>query len=87
MSRAVKDKVLQLPDGRVVPLAAMFGASTSVMEALRELLAGAERPSSDDQLAEELARRGHQVARRTVTKYRNALGVPAAKRASLFGGG
>jgi RNA polymerase sigma-54 factor len=82
VSRAVKDKVLQLPDGRTLPLAAMFGASTSAIEALRDLLAEVGRLPSDDQLANELARRGHRIARRTVTKYRHALGVPAAKRTS-----
>jgi RNA polymerase sigma-54 factor len=83
VSRAVKDKIVQLPDGRVLPLATMFGASTSVMEALRDLLATSEHPVSDDGLAAELTRRGHHVARRTVTKYRHALGVAPAKRASL----
>jgi hypothetical protein len=35
-------------------------------------------PLSDDALVEELAKEGYQLARRTVTKYRDALGIEAA---------
>jgi len=72
VSRAVAGKVVRLPDGRVAPLSAFFGADGGVKDALRELLAtGPAR--SDRLLAEQLAARGHRVARRTVAKYRAEL--------------
>lgn len=36
-------------------------------------------PLSDDLIKEELAKRGFPIARRTVTKYREQLGIPVAK--------
>lgn len=38
-----------------------------------------KRPLSDDALKEELARRGFPIARRTVAKYREQLGIPIAR--------
>lgn len=37
------------------------------------------RPLSDDQLKEALAEKGFPIARRTVAKYREQLGVPIAR--------
>lgn len=37
------------------------------------------RPLSDDQLKEELSKKGFPIARRTVAKYREQLGVPIAR--------
>ncbi|MGH8863188.1 MAG: hypothetical protein ACREVZ_00835, partial [Burkholderiales bacterium] len=37
-----------------------------------------ERPLSDSQIAELLSSDGVQVARRTVSKYREALGIPTS---------
>ena len=46
--------------------------------------AGAEedkaRPHSDDQLVELLGGKGVHIARRTVTKYRKALGIESSSR-------
>jgi RNA polymerase sigma-54 factor len=44
-----------------------------VKELLKELIAGDERRSSDQELADMLTRRGIPLARRTVAKYRNEL--------------
>ena len=38
-----------------------------------------EKPLSDDALKEELAKRGFPIARRTVAKYREQLGIPIAR--------
>ena len=78
VSRSVAGKTVRLPDGRVLALSAFFGADGGAKEALRELLAtGPAR--SDRLLAEQLAARGHQVARRTVAKYRAELQADAAR--------
>jgi RNA polymerase sigma-54 factor len=36
------------------------------------------KPLSDDKLVELLRRDGHDIARRTVTKYREAMGIPSS---------
>ena len=38
-----------------------------------------EKPLSDDAIKEELAKRGFPIARRTVAKYREQLGIPIAR--------
>ena len=38
-----------------------------------------KRPLSDDQLKELLAAKGYPIARRTVAKYREQLGIPIAR--------
>lgn len=55
-------------------------AARQVKAALAEIIAGEDKrnPYSDETLARLLAERGLKVARRTVTKYREALGIPKA---------
>ena len=38
-----------------------------------------QKPMNDDLLAEEMKRRGFAIARRTVAKYREQLGIPVAR--------
>jgi RNA polymerase sigma-54 factor len=76
VSRAVADKVLRLPDGRVVPFAELFGSACSAQDSLAAIVSGEDRPMTDGELAAELHARGHAVARRTVAKYRGQLGIP-----------
>jgi RNA polymerase sigma-54 factor len=78
VSRAVNGKHVQLPDGRLVPMAELFGTARSAQELLRAVVAAEARPLSDDQLADRLGAGGHVVARRTVAKYRARLGIPPA---------
>ena len=49
--------------------------------ALRDIVESEDRhqPFSDDALKEELARQGFPIARRTVAKYREQLGIPIAR--------
>ncbi len=53
-------------------------SSTAIRALIRKMIAGesARKPLSDSKLAEELAGQGIKVARRTVAKYREAMGVP-----------
>ena len=76
VSRAIRDRHVRLPSGRVVPMSELFCTSDAPREALRRLLASERRPLTDGQLAQALAARGHRVARRTVAKYRAQLGQP-----------
>ncbi|MBK1716073.1 RNA polymerase factor sigma-54 [Thiocystis violacea] len=53
-------------------------SSTAIRALIRKLIAGesAKKPLSDSRIAEELADQGINVARRTVAKYREAMGIP-----------
>jgi RNA polymerase sigma-54 factor len=55
-------------------------SATAIQAMLRKLITGEDtrRPLSDQALAEELHRRGIQVARRTVAKYREAMRIPSS---------
>jgi RNA polymerase sigma-54 factor len=57
-----------------------FDASLAVKEVMKDLLAeeNPRRPFSDEQISQELAKKGIEIARRTVTKYREALKIPPA---------
>jgi RNA polymerase sigma-54 factor len=72
VSRAVKDRTAQLPDGRVVMLASLFGSGHDVRAVLARLLTS-ENKCSDQRLSDMLQAEGFSVARRTVAKYRKQL--------------
>lgn len=63
-------------------------ASATAIQAMIRKLIGEEvpeRPFSDQTLAVELNRRGINVARRTVAKYREALNIPSSNDRSRLG--
>jgi len=80
VGRAVTGKYALIPSGEVIPCEMFFDASLSVKEVIKDLLANENprKPYSDEQISIELAKKGIQIARRTVTKYREALKVPPA---------
>lgn len=53
-------------------------SSTAIRALIRKMIAAesARRPLSDSKIADELADQGINVARRTVAKYREAMGIP-----------
>jgi RNA polymerase sigma-54 factor len=75
ISRAVANKAVQLPNGRIVPLSMFFDRSLNVRTVLKGLIEEETRPLSDTELATLLARQGYSVARRTVAKYRAMEGI------------
>jgi RNA polymerase sigma-54 factor len=90
VSRAVAKKHVETPWG-IEPLRHFFqGASghdpetarDDLRDVVRELFAKEDpsAPLSDDEVVAALARRGFQLARRTVTKYRQELGIPSSYR-------
>lgn len=96
VSRAVADKHIQTPRG-IVPLRRFFtgGMQTdsgeevsydAVKAALKEVVDAEDKskPLSDDALAEALKKRGVEIARRTVAKYRDQLGIPSARLRRTF---
>ncbi len=92
VSRAVDDKWIQTPRG-LFPLKRFFGGGTKTSEGedvawenirlkLREVVDNEDKdhPYSDDALVDELAKHGFNLARRTVTKYRKAMGIPSSRQ-------
>jgi RNA polymerase sigma-54 factor len=75
ISRAVSNKAVQLPSGRIVPMSKLFDRSLHIRTALRQLISQENKPYTDTQLAEMLDRQGYVVARRTVAKYRAMEGI------------
>jgi len=75
ISRAVSGKAVQLPNGRIVPLAKLFDRSLHIRTELRQIVAQETTPLTDTQIAALLQQKGYQVARRTVAKYRAMEGI------------
>jgi RNA polymerase sigma-54 factor len=76
VGRAVRDKIIQLLDGRLVPLSDFFDDSVVAKERIRQLLAHSKKPLNDREIADQLSAQGLHLARRTVTKYRRQLNIP-----------
>jgi RNA polymerase sigma-54 factor len=75
ISRAVADKAVQLPNGRIIPLARFFDRSLPARLALKRLIEQGGSQLTDSELAQQLAHQGYRVARRTVAKYRAQEGI------------
>src|SRR5579883_806090 len=81
VSRATANKYALLPNGRLIPLSDFFDSSLGVKDVLRELIQG-EDPRhrlSDEELARLMSARGIPMARRTVTKYREEMGIRSSR--------
>ncbi|MFN0133720.1 MAG: RNA polymerase factor sigma-54 [Phycisphaerales bacterium] len=96
VSRAVSEKHVLTPRG-VVPLRRFFsgGLATdsgqdmsydAVRAALREVVDAEDKakPLSDEALVEALQKRGIEIARRTIAKYREQLGIASARLRKTF---
>ena len=71
----------RLPDGTLA------GSAVTMDAAIRQMVAAEDtsRPLSDSALAQMLEEQGIQVARRTVAKYREMLGIlPSSKRRKVY---
>jgi RNA polymerase sigma-54 factor len=92
VSRAVSGKYIQTPQG-ILNMKRFFSGGTvtdsgkvmsqqAVKLLLQTIVAEEDkaRPHSDDQLVELLAGKGVHIARRTVTKYRKAVGLESSSR-------
>jgi RNA polymerase sigma-54 factor len=81
VSRTIANKYVLLPNGRLMPLANFFDSSLGIKDILRELIQ-AENPQhrlSDEELARLLTARGISLARRTITKYREEMGIGSSR--------
>ncbi len=83
ISRAVSGKIVELPNRKIVPLAAFFDRSLSARSILREIVSAEKKPLSDTEIRNKLEERGIVVARRTVAKYRAMEGILPAHLRNL----
>ena len=92
VSRAVDDKWIQTPRG-ILPLRRFFVGGTQTDDGedvawdkirikLQELVDQEDKtkPYSDDELVKRLKAQGLNVARRTITKYRQRMGIPSSRQ-------
>lgn len=92
VSRAVDDKWIQTPRG-LFPLKRFFVGGTRSEDGedvawdiirikLQDLIDKEDKqnPYSDDELVEELRKQGLNVARRTITKYRQKMNIPSSRQ-------
>ncbi|MDD2619126.1 MAG: RNA polymerase factor sigma-54 [Syntrophomonadaceae bacterium] len=91
VSRATTNKYIQTPQG-LFEMKYFFGSgissshgqekisSKSIKRKVEEIIAAEDcgRPLSDEAIAEILIKRGIRISRRTVTKYRQEIGISAA---------
>jgi RNA polymerase sigma-54 factor len=91
ISRVVNSKYVQTPSG-IILLKELFSeamatydgsevSSHEIKQILRECIEGEDKrhPIKDEVLMEILNSRGYRIARRTVAKYREILGIPVAR--------
>lgn len=95
VSRAVKEKYLQCERG-VFPLHDFFSkamakaeetvSTDSIKERLRTIIEeeNKQKPFSDRELTEMLTAEGVQISRRTVAKYREAMGIAGASGRKVY---
>jgi RNA polymerase sigma-54 factor len=96
ISRATSGKYIQTPQG-IFDMKRFFSSGTmsdagdmvsqqAIKDTLRQIVEAEDKqsPLSDDQLVDELGKGGIHIARRTVTKYRKALGIASSTRRKEF---
>lgn len=96
VSRATANKYVQTPYG-IFELKFFFNsgitkkngeglASVSVQKIIKEIVQkeAADKPLSDQKIAEEIQKKGYSISRRTVAKYRDELGIPASNKRKRY---
>ena len=98
VSRAVRDKFVQTEFG-LFPLGIFFTGVTGtvssthgeqvsrtlILQAMKEMVDREDKsdPLTDEEIAGELEKKGYQVSRRAVNKYRGMIGIPSRKERRL----
>jgi len=75
VSRATAGKYVMIPSGRVIPFSDFFTPALNVKDVIKELIDDEQAPLTDQEIMERLAEHGYHIARRTVAKYRDQLGI------------
>jgi RNA polymerase sigma-54 factor len=77
VSRALTNKYVELPNHQITDYDIFFDASLSIKEIIRKILTEEDpcNPISDEDIKKKLCGMGYDIARRTVTKYREEMEV------------
>ena len=75
VSRATAGKYVMIPSGKVIPFSDFFTPALNVKDVIKELIESEQAPLTDQEIMERLAEHGYHIARRTVAKYRDQLGI------------
>lgn len=82
ISRATQGKFVQLPTGETVSFDVFFKPALRIQKMIEEILAteNPDNPLSDERIAQILATKGVEVARRTVNKYRDRTKLLSSRK-------
>lgn len=75
VSRATAAKYVMLPTGEVIPFSNFFVANLGIKDLIKDMIDSETTPLTDQELADMLCNLDIPVARRTVAKYREQLGI------------
>ena len=87
VSRILKNKYIDSPKG-IMPLKSLMVSSVSksrnitsiqLMNLIKDIIKHENKPKSDNQITIELNKRGFNLARRTITKYRKRNNIPSSR--------
>jgi RNA polymerase sigma-54 factor len=87
ISRILRSKYIDTPKG-IIPLRSLLISSVSktrdvtpiqLMQLIESIIQEEKKPKSDNKIALELNRRGFNLARRTITKYRKKLNIASSR--------
>ena len=87
VSRILRSKYIDTPKG-ILPLKSLLVSSVSktrdvtpiqLMQLIKSIIENEKKPKSDNKIAIELNKRGFNLARRTITKYRKKINIPSSR--------
>ena len=87
VSRILRSKYIDTPKG-IMPLKSLLVSSVSktrdvtplqLMQLIESIIENEKKPKSDNKIAMELNKRGFNLARRTITKYRKKLNIASSR--------
>ena len=87
VSRILRSKYIDTPKG-IIPLKSLLVSSVSktrdvtplqLMQLIQSIIENEKKPKSDNKIAIELNKRGFNLARRTITKYRKKLNIASSR--------
>jgi len=87
VSRILRSKYIDTPKG-IIPLKSLLASSVSktrdvtpiqLMQLIESIIKNEKKPKSDNKIAIELNKRGFNLARRTITKYRKKLNIASSR--------
>tara|TARA_E500000178_G_scaffold336608_1_gene374794 strand:+ start:1241 stop:2515 length:1275 start_codon:yes stop_codon:yes gene_type:complete len=87
ISRILRSKYIDTPKG-IMPLKSLLVSSVSktrdvtpiqLMQLIESIIKNEKKPKSDNKIALELNKRGFNLARRTITKYRKRLNIASSR--------